>query len=798
MIGTALFADGRADSRGPTDRILRLDLRLAVGALAAWLATAIAVGGGPGRALTLSVAAGLIGGAALVGSRRGGAGMAALSVLALAAFAVALVLAPLAARLEVSRHSELAGLAQARVAVTAELTVTGDPRLLAAKGVAGSPRAAIDADLTSALVAGRRTHAHGSVLILGPAALWQGVLPGQRIRLDATVQPPLPGDLLTATLLAQSDPELIGQPPWYQRAAGSVRASLRTAAAGLPPQVAGLLPGLIDGDTAGLDPILAERFRVAGLTHLVAVSGSNCAILIGAVLLLLRRARASPRLCALIGAVVLIAFVFVARPSPSVLRAAAMAGIALFCLASGRERAALPALSATVIGLLLWQPQLAADPGFAMSALATAALLLLAPGWADALRRRRVPAGIAEALAVAAAANVVTAPVIAAVSGRISLVSIPANLLAEPVVAAVTMFGFVAAITAPFSVGVGAVFAQLAGWPCRWLIWVADFFGGLHGATLPWAGGTAGGLALLAAILALFWLARRTGVRRMLAAFMAVAVIILIPIRAVVSGWPPAGWIFLACDVGQGDAEVLPAGPHAAVVIDSGPDPVAIDRCLSDLSITSVPLLVLTRYHLDHVGGLAGVFHGRTVGQVVTGPLAQPAAGLELVHSVLAAHGMTIGQAPVGRSLDVGAVHLDFLGPLAVFRGTRSDPNNSSVVIKATVDGERVMLPGDAEIEAQQSLLDEHVDLTADVLKVPHHGSAYSDPAFLSAVHAKVGVISVGAGNDYGLPSPLLLAELGKIGLPVLRTDHDGDIAVVWSGSALSTVSRGTRASAVG
>jgi competence protein ComEC len=549
---------------------------------------------------------------------------------------------------------------------------------------------------------------------------------------------------------------------------------------------------LIDGDTTQLDPVLAEHFRIAGLTHLVAVSGTNCAIVVGVVLLIARRSRAGPRGCAIAGAIALLAFVAVARPSPSVLRAAVMAAIALWCMASGRERVAVPALSATALVLLVWQPQLAADAGFAMSALATAALLLIAPGWADALRRRGVPGGLAEALAVAAAANVVTAPVIAAISGRISLISIPANLLAEPVVAAVTVVGFAAALVAPFSLPGGAFLAQLAGWPCRWLIWVANFFGGLHGATIAWPGGTPGGLTLLAVLLALLWVARRAGARRSLTAFAVVALVVLIPVRAAVSGWPPPGWIFVACDVGQGDGLVLPAGDHRAVVIDSGPDPVAMDRCLSDLQITDIALLVFTHYHLDHVGGIVGVFHGRRVERVITGPLALPASGVELVHSVLAAHHLTIGAAPVGTIEQVGAVRLDYLAPVAAFRGTRSDPNNSSVIIKATVDGERIMLPGDAEIDAQQSLIESGADLSADVLKVPHHGSAYSDPRFLAAVRAKVAVISVGAGNDYGLPAPTLLTELNTLGLPVRRTDRDGDVAR--SSSQLDRLSDGGRA----
>jgi competence protein ComEC len=380
----------------------------------------------------------------------------------------------------------------------------------------------------------------------------------------------------------------------------------------------------------------------------------------------------------------------------------------------------------------------------------------------------------------------------------VSLVAIPANLLAEPVVAAATMLGFLAALVSPFSLGVGVVLAQAAGWPCRWLIAVADFFGGLHGATLPWASGAAGGLALLAIMLALCWLAGRARPRRILLVAAAVLLIIQIPVRTATSGWPPPGWVFVACDVGQGDALVLSAGPRTAVVIDAGPDPVAVDRCLADLSITHVALLVFTHYHLDHVGGIAGVFHGRAVHAVITGPSALPAGGVDLVRTVLRAHHLSIGQAPVGQSTQVGRVRLDYLAPFAAFRGTRSDPNNSSVIIRATIQGRRILLPGDAEVEAQQSLLASGADLRADILKVPHHGSAYSDPAFLAGVHAELAVISVGVHNDYGLPSPWLLAELSRIGLPVRRTDRDGDVAVVSCGGSLSVVLHGRRASTVG
>jgi competence protein ComEC len=149
--------------------------------------------------------------------------------------------------------------------------------------------------------------------------------------------------------------------------------------------------------------------------------------------------------------------------------------------------------------------------------------------------------------------------------------------------------------------------------------------------------------------------------------------------------------------------------------------------------------------------------------------------------------------AVVGSTFTSGAVRLEVLGPVRNYHNTHSDPNNSSVVLRATVAGVRILLPGDAEVEAQDDLLAAGTDLRADILKVPHHGSAFSDASFLGAVHARVALISVGRHNDYGHPSPLLLAELTRLGLPVGRTDRDGDIAVTVRSGALVPVSHQTR-----
>jgi competence protein ComEC len=617
------------------------------------------------------------------------------------------------------------------------------------------------------------------------------------VRVDGVLQPSLRSGAHTTsvTLSTRSPPQLTGRPPWWQRGAAAVRDDLRTACSGLPASVRGLLPRLVDGDVSRLDPVLAQRFQIAGLTHLTAVSGTNCSILVGAVLLVLGRLGVRRWVSAAVGGAVVVGFVLVARPQPSVLRAAVMAVIALGALANGRRKKAVPALGAAVLALLLWSPGLAVSPGFTMSVLATAAIILVAPGWAAALRRRHVPPGVAEGVAVAAAAHAVSAPVIAAMVGRVSLVAIPANVLAEPVVVAATVLGFLAAVLAPVSIGLAASVAWLAGWPTRWLVLDGEFFGGLHGAALPWPGGLAGGLALLAVIASIVAVARRAGPRRVLAAGAAAALVVQLPVRSVASGWPPSGWLFAACDVGQGDGLVLDAGAHSAVVVDTGPDPVPMDRCLRDLGVKDIPLLVLTHYHLDHVGGVVGAMHGRHVGRVLAGPLLDPASGVQLVRDALRPRHLPVRSPPPGASYAVGAVHLTVLAPAAPAHGTRSDPNNSSIVIRATVHGVRILLTGDAELYEQQALLAAGVDLRADVLKVPHHGSAYSDPRFLAAVHARVAVVSVGAHNDYGQPSPHLLGMLARLDVPLHRTDQDGDVVISGSQGQLSVVARGVAAS---
>ena len=758
------------------------DLRLPIGALAAWLSVLAALGWSARTGALLGAVALLGGGMALV-SRRGSA--AAVAVVLGCAGAAALATS---VRVGAADASPLASLARQRTTAVVDLVVVDDPRSL--PGGNGRNRVAVAARAERITTAGRSWVLGGRLLVLAPAGEWSGLLPSQRLRVHGRLTPPLREDLTVAVLSASAAPRGVSPPSPAQTIAGNVRAGLRDAAGVLPDGPRGLLPGLVLGDTSGLDPGLAEDFRTAGLSHLLAVSGTNCTIVTGAVLLLLRLLTAGPRTSAVVAAGALAGFVVLARPSPSVLRAAVMGGIALVALAAGRRRAALPALGAAVLLLVLVSPPLARDPGFALSVLATLGLLVLAPPWSARLRTRGMPAGVAEALAVPAAASLITTPVVAAISGQVSLASVPANLLAAPAVAPATVLGVLTAVVSPASAGAAEWLARLAGVPVGWLAVVGERAAHVPGAVLPWPGGGAGGLVLAAALLVAVPLLRRRTLRLVALAAVVGALLAAITTRVFAPGWPPTGWLFVACDVGQGDALVVRAGTGSAVVVDAGPEPAAVDGCLRALRIREVPLLLLTHLHADHIGGLEGVTRGRAIGEIDVGPLREPAPGWRLVEQTAGSLAIPLRTAAVGERRELTGVAIDVLSPQRGFAGTHSDPNNSSVVVRVHTGGRTLLLAGDVEIEAQQALERSGVDLRADVVKVPHHGSAYQDPGFLATARASVAVISVGAGNDYGHPSPLLLAQLERLGPRVLRTDRDGDVAICEAGGGLTIVTR--------
>ncbi|MFH8554298.1 ComEC/Rec2 family competence protein [Streptomyces celluloflavus] len=788
------------------------------------------------------------------------------------------------------RRGPLPAWAQRYAQVTVELEVTGDPRVTRPK-VRGSqrtppslvftgdavrltaPDGAVTAVRTPVLVVvqqhraggakdrgspqGRAAGPHesgrgpGGEAGGGPSPAWRGLLPSTRIRVTARAAPPMsPADKVAAVLRVTggAPPLTTGAPSALQRFAGSLRAGLREATDGLRPDARALLPGLVVGDTSRVPPDLDEAFRATDLTHLLAVSGSNLtivlALLIGPSHLAVRAERRglapllglSLRGTALIGGVLALAFVVVCRPDPSVLRAAACGLITLLAIATGRRRSLLPALAAAVLLLVLYDPWLARSYGFLLSVLATGALLLLAPRWSAALQRRRVPPRLAEVIAASAAAQAVCAPVIAVLAARVGLVAVPCNLLAELAVAPATVLGFATLAAAPFALPVAQALAWCAGWPAEWIAGIARTGAALPGAEFGWPGGWAGGLLLAAATVVLVAVGRRALRRRWLGLLCALALILAIwrpaPLTRVLTGWPPPGWRAVVCDVGQGDGLVLAAGDGTALVVDTGPEPRAMDRCLTDLGIRRIPLLVLTHFHADHVDGLPGALRGRSVGAIETTTLQDPSGQAEFVRRQAAAARVPVIHAVPGERRHLGPLTWEVLWPPApatpplpttpsapippphtaqapaappdpTTQGSPADsfpspfirgPNDASVTLLVRTAGLTLALLGDLEPPSQQALLAAHPELgSVDILKVAHHGSAHQDPQLIHRLAPRLALISCGAGNPYGHPAPRTVAALRAQGAKVLRTDTDGSIALLGTPERLSATVRGSQ-----
>jgi competence protein ComEC len=596
-----------------------------------------------------------------------------------------------------------------------------------------------------------------------------------------------------SALLVAGEPSIVSGPGIWWRASDELRGSIRDAVAHRPPDQAALVPALVDGDDTALSDDLADDFRTTGLTHLLAVSGTNLTLVVGFLLIVARWAGVRGRGLYAVGVIGILGFVVLARTEPSVVRAAAMGAVGLLAMTHNGRQRALRGLGAAVIGLLLIDPGLATSVGFTLSVLATAGILLFGPPWRDALRRW-MPQWCAEAIAVPAAAQLACTPVVAAISGQVSLVAVLANLLVEPAVAPATVLGLLGGVLALAWDPLGMVAGTIATWCVAWIIAVARFGAGLPTAKVDWATGPLALLVLVAVCAAIAFLAPRvlrhpvTGVAGCLV-LLAVALV-----RLPSPGWPPAGWVLVMCDVGQGDALAVRTGPGSAVVVDAGPDPGPVDDCLDRLEVEQVPLMVITHFHADHVNGVEGVFAGRRVGELWTSRLQDPPAGVRILGETAGAAGVVPVPAPYGATTTIGEVRIQVLWPTADSDtrgpGDGSTANDASVVLLVESHGLRLLLTGDIEPEGQDRLADDLAGLDIDVLKVPHHGSRYQDLGWLRTLQAQVALTSVGAGNGYGHPATATVQGLEESGTEVYRTDRDGSVAVVESGGEPAVVTR--------
>lgn len=568
----------------------------------------------------------------------------------------------------------------------------------------------------------------------------------------------------------------------------------------LPEPEASLAAGILVGRDEAMSPELRQQFRRSGLAHLVAVSGSNVALVSAAAFVLFvplvgRRRAVVP------AAAMAVAYATVAGGDPPVVRATIMAGIFLLGLAIGRPQAGLPALGIAAVAMTAAEPRLLFDVGFQLSCAATAGLIAWYP-WVDNLFKRAlrlarlgwaVPRPVRSIAALTLSATLATAPIGWAAFGTASMVGPLANLVAQPL--------FVPA----FLCSAVAAGAALLWSPSGWALGLAAYLP-LHGITMtaeglggqPWASvnlpppSDVTMVGIVAVGIALGWVALRRRpspassdvpvrmrqwqpvVRRVMVGTVTGTFLALIVGSIAREAPGPGSLRVVFFDVGQGDA-ILVTTPHGYdVLVDCGPSGLVL---LQELGATLPPWdrtldhLLVTHPQADHVGGCPAL-EGRYVireGVAWNGQEASVDAWRRLTEQHVVRHVVAAGD-----EWSIDDVTFRVLWPP---KGVEfNDPNEASLVIEIAYGRTRVLLTGDIEREAQAQLAPSVG--AVDVLKVPHHGSANSRPSFFAAASPKVAVVSVGENNRYGHPAEETLQALVRAGATVVRTDERGRIVV--------------------
>jgi competence protein ComEC len=655
-----------------------------------------------------------------------------------------------------------------------EATVKTDPVWGATKVVGSRTKAPSQSMLVSIYritINGTTRNLRLPMRIVSRSAL--AVVPSEKISGDGTLF--ASNERRVAGLIAvRGSVRIVRGPTLIMHWTTAIRTRFRAEAQRIVGAGGALIPGLVEGDTSLEKSSFVTDMRRSGLTHLTAVSGENFAIVAAFMMWLTQWFIRRQRLRIVCTALVLIGFIFLVRPSPSVMRATVMTAVMLISRVRGVRSSALPSLGFAIALLIVMDPFQAIDPGFALSVMATAGILILSPPIAQTLGRWIHHPRLVELISLPVSATILCTPVIVAISGQLSLISIPANMLVTLVVAPVTVVGFVAALL-PWT-GLAHLLLVVINPISQWVAIVAEHCARFPVVLLPksFVG------ALLAIVLILlirfkYW--KTIGI--------SIAGLMIV-LTVVGSSWPGARWLIVNCDVGQGDGLVINLGNHSGIVIDAGPDPVLMDKCLRSLGIDTVPLIVLSHYHADHVTGLPAVLAGRRIGAVWVTNLDQPATEYMMTMRALGLiHPTVVHQGEVASFPSLyGRVVIRVLWPqvtqdhFASLPGDGSGINNSSIALEITIGRVRLFAGGDIEPPAQAAIVESGLVHSVDILKVAHHGSGYQDNDLLDLLKPRVALISVGLGNPYGHPASSTIAALMARGVRVYRTDRDGAISV--------------------
>ena len=611
---------------------------------------------------------------------------------------------------------------------------------------------------------------------------------GETLACLLSLRPTPKGDRAGFIARCADEPVLVASASKADTMITQVRQMFMKNLRGIDADSAGLVAGLAIGDVSQISSELQADMKLVSLAHLTAVSGANCAIVLAMFYLLVRRLGGGRWMRLFVGLTALAAYVLLVGPQPSVLRAAVMASAVLVGISLGRKTAPSTALAASVIILLVADPWLAVDFGFALSVAATLGLLLLTKPMTEKLERF-FPKWLARALSVSVAAQIFCLPILLQLQQGLATYSLPANLLAAPLVAPITVMGIIGCIFGWLFPPITWVCTYLAS-TASWLITkIVDGFVNSDNVTLSWPVGVSGGLIASCIVVGfLLWLkAEPTKLRNL-------GLLSLTLIAAISTGfmsfnlfsrsnWPIDDWSIVACDVGQGDSLVVRSAGKIAV-IDVGRENRLVDECLQRLKIKKIDLLVLTHFDMDHIGGLSGAIVGREVGLAMISPFKDERWGATGTSRLLSESGVKTFAAEKGMTGSLGECRWLVLAPNRFAAGAE-DSNDASIIMLWQNTEFNLLTMADSGEKSQMIIAADRSWWTSPlihslplVLKVSHHGSSDQYGELIEELEPDLSLISAGKNNSYGHPTRRTLALLRATGSAIYRTDELGSLAV--------------------
>ena len=546
---------------------------------------------------------------------------------------------------------------------------------------------------------------------------------------------------------------------------------------------AGLLPGLILGDTRNQSKKLKSDMQISGLTHLTAVSGGNIAILLLAILWVSKKMHLKLRTLFIINLIFLIQFIFLVRAEPSVIRAGLMGLVTLLAVLRGTRRHGINALSIAICISLLLDPFLSNSWGFCLSVFATGGLLILTNPIINFAFSKfpYLNEKFIAAIAVALSAQISTLGLVVGFTGQISIWSVIANLLVAPVIPFITVLGYLALVIVNLNLEISSIINFISGFFTNWIIIIAHFFASQNLNQIQIQKGFISFLSVNLIMIIIYFYLIKSKTYFFLKICGSITLVSFMSLFIIgkffkVSDWPISNAQFVMCDVGQGDGLVVKDSKNNVIVVDVGPDGNLMTNCLKKLKVSKIDVLILTHFHIDHVNGLEEIYSNFPINHVYTTWVNEPEEESLQVQNILGKN--RIKFLISGGSFKIGDISIKCLWPMRKKMLIESIANNSSVVVIASIGNASALLTGDVEPPAQKEIRTKWINPNVDLIKIPHHGSKFQDQLFPKWSGARLALISVGDKNTYGHPSKETIKLYENSGIKVIDSATSGSVSI--------------------